>query len=76
MDKAVDLLKAGDMEGLAALEEEGKVLQEKGETLKGNLSETEKAMLEEYLKGKAMKMLSASGLDKLGENMEESLTKE
>lgn len=76
MDKAIALMKAGDMEGLESLEEEGKALQEKGENLKEGVSDSDKTLLEEYLKGKAMEMLSASGLDKLGEKMQEEMTKE
>lgn len=72
-DKSIALLKAGDMEGLAAMDEEGKALQEKGEALKDQVSEADQAMLEEYLKGKAGEMLSASGLDKLGEKMQEEM---
>lgn len=74
-DKSMELLKAGDMEGLAALEEEGKALQERGEALKNEVSEADKALLEEYLKGKATEMLSASGLDKIGEKFEKESTK-
>lgn len=76
MDKALDLMKQGDMEGLQALEEEGKALQEMGENLKDNVSDADKAQLEEYLKSRAMEMLSASGLDQLGDKMQEELTKE
>tara|TARA_B100000497_G_C7656844_1_gene395401 strand:- start:643 stop:822 length:180 start_codon:yes stop_codon:yes gene_type:complete len=41
-----------------------------------NVSEKDKALLEVYLKGKAIKMLSACGLDQLGDKIEKSLTKE
>lgn len=76
MDKAITLMKAGDMEGLEALNEEGEALQQKGEELKDNVSEEDKALLEEYLKEKAMEMVSASGLDKLGEKLQEEMSKE
>jgi hypothetical protein len=69
-------MKEGDMEGLEALNEEGEALQKQGEALKDNVSEEDKALLEEYLKGKAMEMLAASGLDKLGEKLQEEMSKE
>lgn len=74
-DKSMELLKAGNMEGLAALEPEGKALHARSETLKNTVSEGDKALLEEYLKGKATEMISASGLDKLGEKIEKESTK-
>ncbi|MEJ6695366.1 MAG: hypothetical protein QNK51_06030 [Chitinophagales bacterium] len=76
MNKAIVLLKAGDMKGLEQLKEEGKALQDKGAYIKDNVSEDDKALLEDYLKIKAMEMLSASGLDQLGDKIEKSLTKE
>lgn len=72
-NKSMALLKAVDMEGLAALDEESKALQIKGEKIKDQVSEVDKALLEEYLKGRAGEMLSASGLDKLGEKMKEEM---
>lgn len=76
MNKAIVLIKAGDIKGLEQLEKEGKTLQEKGEYIKDNISEKDKALLEVYLKGKTMEMLSASGLDQLSDKIEKSLTKE
>lgn len=76
MDKAIALMKEGDMDGLEALNEEGEALQKQGEALKDNVSEEDKALLEEYLKEKAMEMVSASGLDKLGEKLQEEMSKE
>lgn len=76
MNKAIVLLKAGDIKSLEELEEEGKTLQEKGTYIKDNVSEKDKVILEVYLKEKAMEMLSASGLDQLGDKIEKSLTKE
>lgn len=72
-DKSMELLKAGDMEGLAALEEEGKALQEKGELLKDAVSEADQALFEDYLKGKAEEMLKASGLDQMMEKAAEEM---
>jgi len=74
-DKSMDLLKSGDMEGLAAIESEGKALQVKSEALKSSLSEGDKALLEEYLKGKATEMLSSAGLGEIGEKMEKETAK-
>lgn len=74
-DKSMALLRAGDMEGLAALESEGKALQEKGDALKNTVSEGDNALLENYLKNKATEMLSASGLDNMNEKFEEESTK-
>ncbi|MCB9257434.1 MAG: hypothetical protein H6579_09915 [Chitinophagales bacterium] len=74
-NRSMELLQQGDMEKLKSLEAEGMELQKKAETLKSMISENDKALLEEYLKEKGKEMLSASGLDKLGEKMNEASTK-
>ena len=69
------LLIAGDQEGLAALRPEGKALIAKSDDLKNSVSEADKALLEEYLKGKATEMLAVTSLDKVGEKIEKESMK-
>lgn len=74
-NRSMELLKKGDMAGLKAIEEEGKSLQEKSEIYKSKVSESDKALFDAYLMEKGKEMLSVSGLDKLGEKMNEVSTK-
>ena len=74
-DKSMALFIAGDQEGLAALRPEGKALIAKSDDLKNSVSEADKALLEEYLKGKATEMLAVTSLDKVGEKIEKESMK-
>jgi hypothetical protein len=68
-DESMELLRNGDVKGLADLDEKGKALQMRAELLKDEVSDADNALLEEYLKGKAIEMLSASELDNIPEKM-------
>jgi hypothetical protein len=68
-DESMELLRNGDVKGLADLDEKGKALQMRAELLKDEVSDADNALMEEYLKGKAIEMLSASELDNIPEKM-------
>lgn len=63
LNKTIDLLKAGDQEGVAALEDEGKALQATGEALEAKVSDADKALFEAYMKEKGKELMSAAGID-------------
>ncbi len=70
LSKTIALLKAGDQEGVAGLESEGKALQEKGAALQDQISDADKALFEAYMKEKGKELMSAAGLNLSGNEME------
>ena len=73
VDKYMELLKSGDMKGLEALEAEGEALKTKEEALMVALSETDGALLAEYLREKTIEIFSASSLDDISEKIQKEM---
>jgi len=63
LNKTITLLEAGDEEGVAALEPEGKALQERGMALENEINEADRALFEAYMQNKAKELMAAAGIN-------------